>query len=108
MKPKRYSAPTRREFLEKAGAASAALAARSVWPSNEVLAAESPKPGASDWPRFGYDLHNTRFNAREKTLGPENVGRLKVKWSQEIGAPTTCAPVIIGDTLFLGAWDGHY
>jgi hypothetical protein len=60
-------------------------------------------PGPADWPRFAYDLHNTRFNAREKALGRDNVGRLKLKWSQEIGAPIQSAPTVIGDTVFIGA-----
>ena len=34
----------------------------------------------ADWPRFGHDLHNTRFNDKEKTIGVANVERLKVKW----------------------------
>ena len=28
-----------------------------------------PVPGPADWPSFGYDLQNTRFNVRESRLG---------------------------------------
>ena len=108
MKMKNLPTSDRRQFLERLGAASVALAWNSVWSGRLAVAAEPPKPGAADWPRFAYDLHNTRFNTREKTLGPENVGRLKLKWSHEIGAPMHSAAVVIGDTLFIGAWDGHY
>ena len=62
----------RRDFLKRMGGAAAlALGGRSI-----VLASPPslPKPGAADWTRFGYDLHNTRFNIREKTIGPKNVG----------------------------------
>ena len=94
----------RREFIRTAGATAAVA---SVWPS---LAAQGrgPAPGPSDWNRFAYDLHNTRFNSREATLNADNVGRLRPKWSHEIGAPMQTSPTVVGDTVFAGAWDGHY
>ena len=58
--------------------------------------------------RYGFDLHNTRFNGQESTLGRENVDRLRLKWRHQIGAPIQSTPLVIGDTLFVGAWDGHY
>ena len=39
------------------------------------------KPG--DWGAFGYDLRSTRFNSDETLIGPENVGRLALKWTFE-------------------------
>ena len=42
-----------------------------------------PVPGPADWPSFGYDLQNTRFNVRESRLGRDNVGRLKLRWNFE-------------------------
>ena len=66
----------RRDFLQQAGMASVALAA-GAGVSNQILAQGLPRPGAADWRRFGYDLHNTRFNSRETVLGPDNVSRLK-------------------------------
>ena len=86
----------RREFLQ--AAAAGVTAGLELFPrTSTALAADLPKPGTSDWPRFGYDLHNTRFNAREKRLGADNVGRLKLKWKTEIGAPiqTTPSPVFL-------------
>jgi polyvinyl alcohol dehydrogenase (cytochrome) len=95
----------RREFLEGVGAT---LAWTAAGPSGLVLAGDLPVSGSADWPRFGYDIHNTRFNSREKILNPGNVGRLKLKWRYEVGAPMQTSPTVIGDTLFVGAWDGHY
>ena len=83
----------------------AALATRSIWSKSVALAAESPQPGSADWSRYGFDLHNTRFNGQENTLGRENVDRLKLKWRHQIGAPIQSTPLVIGDTLFVGAWD---
>jgi polyvinyl alcohol dehydrogenase (cytochrome) len=78
-----------------------------MWP---YLGAQGrlPVAGPSDWARFAYDLHNTRFNSRETTLNVSNVERLKPKWSHEIGAPIQTSPTVVGDTLFIGAWDGKY
>jgi len=104
MKNKDGSPWNRREFLQATGAT---VAAASMWPS---LGAQGrlPVAGSSDWTRFAYDLHNTRFNARETTLNVGNVGRLKPKWRHEIGAPIQTSPTVVGDTLFIGAWDGKY
>ena len=46
-----------------------------------------PQAGPADWPRFGYDLHNTRHNARETLLGRDNVSRLKLKWTFQAEGP---------------------
>jgi polyvinyl alcohol dehydrogenase (cytochrome) len=63
-------------------------------------------PGVADWPRFGYDLHNTRFNANEKTLGKSNVGSLQLRWTRETNAPIQTVPTVIGDTLYFGTMAG--
>lgn len=64
-------------------------------------------PGVADWNRFGYDLHNTRFNAREKILGKDNVGSLRLRWTRETNAPIQTVPTVIGDTLFFGTMAGY-
>lgn len=65
------------------------------------------EPGTSDWPRFGYDLHNTRFNSREDKLGRDNVGRLQLKWKFETDAPIQTTPTVVGDTLYFGTLSGY-
>ncbi len=96
----------RRDFLQQAGMASVALAA-GAGVSSQILAQGLPRPGPADWRRFGYDLHNTRFNARETVLGPDNVSRLKLKWTFQAEAQIQTTPTVIGDTLFFGAHDGY-
>jgi alcohol dehydrogenase (cytochrome c) len=99
----------RREFIQAAGTATAAASA-STSLMGAYLGAQGSLPvaGPSDWDRFAYDLHNTRFNVREANLNAGNVGRLRIKWSHEIGAPMQTSPTVVGDTVFVGAWDGHY
>jgi polyvinyl alcohol dehydrogenase (cytochrome) len=103
-----FSSSGRREFLGRVCMAGTAWVTRSIWPGSVALAAPSPQPGSADWSRYGFDLHNTRFNGQENTLGRGNVDRLRLKWRHQIGAPIQSTPLVIGDTLFVGAWDGHY
>ncbi|MYK09895.1 MAG: PQQ-binding-like beta-propeller repeat protein, partial [Acidobacteriia bacterium] len=39
---------------------------------------------AGDWPTFGYDPARTGWARSERTLGPENVGNLELKWKTEV------------------------
>ncbi len=100
----RLTKVTRRKFLEGAGATAAVVMARQ---RNWAYAQSPPKPGPADWSRFGCDLHNTRFNGSEATLGRENVARLKLKWTFEAAGRIQTCPTVIGDTLFFGARDGY-
>ena len=63
--------------------------------------------GSSDWPRFGCDLRNSRFNSKENQLGKENVGQLDVKWKFETDAPIQTTPTVIGNTLYFGTLAGY-
>ena len=73
-----------------------------------AASAAGPTPGAADWTRYGCDLHNTRFNAKETVIGASNASKLKMKWKFDlednwIGYQT---PAVIGDTVFFGS--GRY
>ena len=104
--PRRFS---RRRFVQQAGGATAAAMGARL-----VAAASGPQrsqPAASsDWPRYGCDLHNTRFNRHERTIGPDNVDRLELKWTFETldGWPIQTTPAVVGDALFFGAGGYYY
>ncbi|MCZ6750731.1 MAG: hypothetical protein O7E51_02755 [Acidobacteria bacterium] len=101
---------TRRRFLEQAGGVTALGIMGSLLPRSGLHAAELPLPGAADWSRYGYDLHNTRFNADEKAIGPGNVDRLKLKWKFDTldDWPIQTTPTVIGDTVFFGSGGYQY
>src|ERR1035437_4361518 len=103
---------SRREFLHETAGLAAMGAFGSLVPMSADLlnAAELPKPGEADWPRFGHDLHNTRFNDKEKTIGPENVAKLKVKWQFDTvdNWPPVTTPAVVGDRVFFGAGGYQY
>jgi hypothetical protein len=60
---------SRRRFLQEAGAGFAGALVTAPL----AFARPLPVPGEADWTRYGYDLHNTRFNSKEKILNPGNV-----------------------------------
>lgn len=97
----------RRRFIKDAVMTGAFMAAapRLTW---SLLAQRPPvKPGPADWSRFGYDLHNTRFNSKEDRLGRSNVGQLKLKWTHTLDTPVQTTPTVVGDTTFFGTISGY-
>ena len=97
---------TRRNFLKNAGTAGTLAAMGPLIQVSRAQGLNIPQAGPADWPRFGYDLQNTRFNARESTLGRENVGRLQLKWRYQVDGVIQTTPSVIGDTLFFGSQSG--
>ncbi len=63
----------------------------------------------ADWPMWGYDLGNHRYNPNETTITPANVGKLKLRWA--FAFPDTMIsssqPTVIGDTVYVGSWNGN-
>jgi glucose dehydrogenase len=67
-----------------------------------------------NWTTMGYDLQSTYHNTKETKITKDNVSQLALKWK----IPTTPVdaggqkiqmygtPVIVGDTLYIGASDG--
>ncbi len=82
--------------------------------ASQVGAAAQPAPGGmpagaspGDWPLFGYDVRSTRFNPHEKTIGPGNAERLKVKWVfDQAKSYSQSTPIVVGGSLFVAAHDG--
>ena len=99
---------TRREFLENTAELAAAGGLYALLARQRASAADLPKPGPADWPRYGCDIHNTRFNANEKTIGVSNAAKLKVKWKFDTVDNWIVyqTPAVVGDTLFFGS--GRY
>jgi len=108
MKVSRFSV-TRRNFLKNLAATGVIVGStRSAHTSTPAPAEAAPVvSGSSDWPRFGCDLRNSRFNSKETQLGRENVGQLDVKWTFETDAPIQTTPTVIGDTIYFGTLSGY-
>ncbi|MEP7287378.1 MAG: PQQ-binding-like beta-propeller repeat protein [Chloroflexota bacterium] len=76
---------------------------------SEVQAAGPVTANTADWPSWGYDLSNHRYNANETAITPATVGKLKVRWT--FAFPDTMInsnqPTVIGDTVYVGSWNGN-
>ena len=99
------SVSDRRDFLKQLGAAGtlALIGGRAT--------AQTPSTSSTGlllWPRYGYDLHNTRFNPAETLLGKKNVQRLKPRWQFDVEFPIETTPAVVGDVLYFGAPGAAY
>jgi outer membrane protein assembly factor BamB len=81
-----------------------------------VLAVATPAQAASgDWWQFGYTAANTRFNPNETTIGPSNVGRLRLGARQTplVGVPGSSPAVeatglvVANGHAYVNAWGGE-
>jgi polyvinyl alcohol dehydrogenase (cytochrome) len=66
-------------------------------------AAQAP----AEWTVSGQNVSNTRFQAAETTLGPENVSGLKPKWVFTTGGDVTATPAISADAVYVPDWAGN-
>ncbi|HSE98520.1 MAG TPA: PQQ-binding-like beta-propeller repeat protein, partial [Blastocatellia bacterium] len=89
----------RRKFL-----AASAMATAGAFLPRPLSATEST---SSDWLSHGWDIEQTRHNTGESVLGPQNVSRLKLQWNFETGSGITGTPVVVGDRVIVGSWDGR-
>ncbi len=73
------------------------------------LPVHADSSAGADWPMWGYDLGNHRYNPNEKTITPANVGNLQLKWAfafPDTGIASS-QPTVIGDTVYVGSWNGN-
>lgn len=71
----------------------------------------TPK-GPSEWPQYGHDRANSRYNADESTLSTANVGSLVKKWTTRDNGDlpqvaVTSTPAVVGGVVYFGDWAGN-
>ena len=103
----RSNAVSRRRFLETVGSVAGLAVLPLATGSTRAQSTGLSGASAGDWSRFGYDLHNTRFNSAETLLGPDNVGRLKLNWKFDAQGVIQTTPIVVGDSVFFGSQSGH-
>jgi outer membrane protein assembly factor BamB len=59
-----------------------------------------------DWPMFLHDVSRSSFNPQESRLSAGNAGNLHVKWKFETPGVLVAQPVVVGDLVYIGGWDG--
>jgi polyvinyl alcohol dehydrogenase (cytochrome) len=62
--------------------------------------------GPADWPTYGHDQHRT-FHG-ETTLTEQSVGSLQRAWFFPTGDSVTAPVTVVGGTVYVGSWDGHF
>lgn len=70
-----------------------------------------------DWPMYGFDVAQSRFNPSETAITAANVGSLKQKWFFATAAPVTATPAVVSGVtiggqrhtvLYVGSWDHNF
>ena len=67
--------------------------------------ADEEKKGA-EWLSAGQNLDNTRVNAAEHTISPENVLRLAVKWVFQTAGDVSATPAVDRENVYFPDWGG--
>ena len=64
--------------------------------------------GASlDWPTYLHDNSRTSTAPSETQLSPSTAPNLRLLWTFPTGGAIEASPVIVGNTLYVGSWDGY-
>ncbi len=64
-------------------------------------------PGPNDWPMFLYDPQRQAWNEGETALSPATAPHLRLKWKAVISGDILAAsPSVVGDTVYIGSWNG--
>ncbi|MFB7465287.1 PQQ-binding-like beta-propeller repeat protein [Streptomyces sp. NPDC056224] len=61
----------------------------------------------SSWPTGGHDIRNSRTNPQETTIGKDNVGRLKAKWTYATHGDVSATPAVVGGAVYFPDWGGY-
>lgn len=64
--------------------------------------------GSDGWPTYLHDPGRSGFNPGETRLSPDNAGMLKLLWTRKLGSIIAAQPIVVGDTLYEGSWDGSF
>jgi outer membrane protein assembly factor BamB len=62
--------------------------------------------GPGDWPTYGGSAHHTFSN--QTGLNTTNVHTLVPKWFFKTGDAVTANPVVVGNRVYVGSWDGNF
>jgi outer membrane protein assembly factor BamB len=87
-------------------ALAAAPAASAAPASTQSGGAALAAPASQDWPTFLHDVSRSAAttDAGLSVAGAPNLG---VDWTYQAGGPIATSASIVGNTAYLGAWDGY-
>ena len=68
--------------------------------------ASTPFLVQTNWPMFGFNIGNNRFNPYENVLTTSNVSNLTLDWSYTAGNSIVSSPAVVNGVVFIGSHDG--
>jgi polyvinyl alcohol dehydrogenase (cytochrome) len=89
-------------------AGSAAAAGSAPAPSRRTFHA-SPACTSADWRQYGYNTHHTVAVPRGcSPIASTNVATMLPKWFFHTNDSVTATPAVVGNSVYVGAWDGTF
>src|SRR5579859_4243433 len=61
---------------------------------------------AGDWPTFLHDPQRTAAG-NDTTISTSNASQLGLKWAFKTGGAIAASPTVVGNTVYVGSWDGY-
>ncbi|HVS68169.1 MAG TPA: PQQ-binding-like beta-propeller repeat protein, partial [Mycobacteriales bacterium] len=86
--------------------AAGAVAAGLIAPS--AYGAHAARPAGCDWPMYGQNPARTFSTKCAQAPSASNVSQLLPKWYFRAHDVITASPSIVGNTVYVGAWDGQF
>jgi outer membrane protein assembly factor BamB len=65
-----------------------------------------PSAGADDWPTYLHDAQRSAASA-EAILNTGNISKTTKLWAYKTGAGIAASAAIVGNTVYIGSWDGN-
>ncbi len=66
----------------------------------------TPLSASGDWPTYLQNPTRTSANLAETFLSPSNAKQLKQLWAVKTGGPIAASATVVGNTVYVGSWDG--
>src|SRR6266852_4309630 len=73
-----------------------------------VLVLSASSASATDWPMYGFDVSQSRFNSDEKGIDASNVAGLQQLWFKATGGAVSATPAVVGGIVYVGSWDHNF
>ena len=88
---------------------SVVLVAGVAVPAARAGTALSTSPvGPTDWPAYGHDAQHSFAGATSAGLTEASAPTLAPAWFFPTGDAVTADPIVVGKTVYVGSWDGHF
>jgi len=74
--------------------------------STDASTATAAAPVPVDWPTFGFDQANARFNPDERVVTADSAATLAEAWTIQAGTGMSSTPAVVDGVAHFADWDG--